>query len=67
MPVEHNFELWLTEITKAVCFSGKIKADGNRVDVKNWKTDNTLPNITGGYITKADKTTGGDPIASGRN
>lgn len=42
----------------------KIKADSNRVDiVKIETTDNTLPNLTGGYITKADKTTGGDPVA----
>lgn len=42
----------------------KIKADGNRVNVvKITDEDNTLPNLSGGYITKADKTTGGDPIA----
>jgi hypothetical protein len=42
----------------------KIKTDDNRVDViKITKNDNTLPALTGGYITKADKTTGGDPVA----
>ncbi len=42
----------------------KIKADDGRVDVlKIGATDNALPEISGGYITKADKTTGGDPIA----
>jgi hypothetical protein len=42
----------------------KIKADTNRVNViKITTSDITLPNITGGYITKADKTTGGDPVA----
>jgi hypothetical protein len=42
----------------------KIKADNDRVDViKIEPTDNTLPNLSGGYITKADKTTGGDPVA----
>jgi hypothetical protein len=42
----------------------KIKADSNRVNiVKITDADNTLPNLTGGYITKADKTTGGDPVA----
>lgn len=42
----------------------KIKADSNRVDIVKLEiTDNTLPNVTGGYITKADKTTGGDPVA----
>jgi hypothetical protein len=42
----------------------KIKADDNRVDViKIEPTDNALPDLSGGYITKADKTTGGDPVA----
>ncbi|MFZ0472230.1 MAG: CotH kinase family protein [Bacteroidales bacterium] len=42
----------------------KIKADEGRVDVLKIGTgDNTMPNISGGYITKADKTSGGDPIA----
>jgi hypothetical protein len=42
----------------------KIKADDNRVDViKILPADNALPDLSGGYITKADKTTGGDPIA----
>ena len=44
----------------------KIKADTNRVNiVKIVPSDNTLPNLSGGYITKADKTTGGDPVAWG--
>jgi hypothetical protein len=42
----------------------KIKADSNRVNILKITTaDSTLPNISGGYITKADKTTGNDPIA----
>lgn len=42
----------------------KIKSSTGRVNVlKIASTDNTLPNLTGGYITKADKDTGGDPIA----
>ncbi|NLJ42907.1 MAG: T9SS type A sorting domain-containing protein [Bacteroidales bacterium] len=42
----------------------KIKADDNRVNItKITRQDNTLPSITGGYIIKADKTTGGDPVA----
>ncbi|AWI24738.1 CotH kinase family protein [Flavobacterium pallidum] len=42
----------------------KVKADGNRVDVTKITTSqNTLPNLSGGYITKCDKTTGGDPVA----
>lgn len=45
-------------------FQEKIKADANRVNiVKMLATDNTLPNLSGGYITKSDKTTGGDPVA----
>ncbi|HUX58039.1 MAG TPA: CotH kinase family protein [Bacteroidales bacterium] len=42
----------------------KIKQGHDRVNVINIEPDdNTFPNITGGYITKADKTTGDDPIA----
>lgn len=42
----------------------KIKSSTGRVNVlKIASTDNTAPNLTGGYITKADKDTGGDPIA----
>lgn len=42
----------------------KIKADSNRVNVlKITAADNNAPLVTGGYITKADKTTGGDPVA----
>lgn len=42
----------------------KIKSNNNRVNVtKISSTDNSGVNLTGGYITKADKDTGGDPIA----
>ena len=42
----------------------KIKADTNRVNILKITTaDVSTPNVTGGYITKSDKTTGGDPIA----
>ena len=42
----------------------KIKIDDNRVNIqKMTDTDNAFPNVTGGYIVKADKTTGGDPVA----
>jgi hypothetical protein len=42
----------------------KVKAGTTRVNVlKIAAADITTPNITGGYITKADKDTGGDPIA----
>ena len=44
--------------------SERLKADANRINIlKITPSDNTLPNLSGGYITKADKTTGGDPIA----
>ncbi len=42
----------------------KVKADTNRVNVlKITTSDTTGENLTGGYITKADKTTGNDPVA----
>jgi hypothetical protein len=42
----------------------KIKADKNRVNViKITTTDNYSPEVTGGYITKADKLTGSDSPA----
>ena len=45
-------------------FMEKIKPDKNRVDIETMdETCNNYPEVTGGYITKADKTTGGDPIA----
>ncbi len=45
-------------------FMEKIKVDDNRINiVKMTSSDNNLPELSGGYVTKADKTTGGDPIA----
>lgn len=42
----------------------KIKQGSDRVNVTKIETnDNTFPKLTGGYITKSDKTTGGDPVA----
>lgn len=42
----------------------KIKSNANRLNiVKISDTDNAPETVTGGYITKADKTTGGDPVA----
>lgn len=42
----------------------KIKDDSNRVNIEEiTEDDNSGVNLTGGYITKADKTTGGDPVA----
>jgi spore coat protein CotH len=45
-------------------FMEKLKIDDNRINiVKMTNTDNSVPDLTGGYVTKADKTTGGDPVA----
>jgi len=45
-------------------FMEKLKVDDNRINiVKMTSSDTTLPNLTGGYVTKCDKTTGGDPVA----
>lgn len=45
-------------------FMEKIKIDTDRLNlVKLTTSDNTQPSLSGGYITKADKTTGGDPVA----
>jgi hypothetical protein len=42
----------------------KIKPDPQRVDIIELKREDvSFPDVSGGYITKADKTTGGDPIA----
>ena len=42
----------------------KLKADSERVNIQRLTaTDNVLPALSGGYLTKADKTTGGDPVA----
>lgn len=42
----------------------KIKVDDNRVNITRISTtDNAGELVTGGYITKSDKTTGGDPVA----
>jgi len=44
-------------------FMEKIKINDERVNIKKLTTsDNSLPNLSGGYIIKADKT-GSDPIA----
>ena len=45
-------------------FMEKIKPDKNRVNIEEMdQTCNSYPEVTGGYITKADKTTGNDPVA----
>ena len=45
-------------------FMEKLKIDDDRINVtKMSKTDNAGALLTGGYVTKCDKTTGGDPVA----
>lgn len=45
-------------------FMEKLKADSDRINIEKMEdTDNFGVSVTGGYITKADKTTGGDPVA----
>ena len=45
-------------------FMEKIKADKGRVNIEKMdQACNQYPEVTGGYIVKADKTTGGDPVA----
>ena len=45
-------------------FMEKIKPDKGRVNIEKMdQTCNQYPEMTGGYIVKADKTTGGDPVA----
>lgn len=45
-------------------FMEKLKVDENRINItKITATDNTYPAVSGGYVTKSDKTTGNDPIA----
>ena len=45
-------------------FMEKIKVDKDRVNIEKMdETCNSYPEVTGGYITKADKTTGNDPVA----
>jgi len=42
----------------------KIKRDSKRVNLLELaNSDNILPNVSGGYIVKSDKTTGGDFVA----
>ncbi|MDA9254426.1 CotH kinase family protein, partial [Flavobacteriaceae bacterium] len=42
----------------------KIKRDSDRVNLKKIDDEDTdFPEVTGGYIVKADKTTGGDVVA----
>lgn len=42
----------------------KIKVDDNRVNIEKMDgTCNSYPEVTGGYITKADKTNDSDPVA----
>ena len=52
------------EYTGLYILQEKLKADNNRININRIEaTDNALPELSGGYITKSDKTTGGDPVA----
>ena len=52
------------EYTGLYLLAEKIKADDNRVDVIKIDPDDVFqPELSGGYITKADKTSAGDPAA----
>ena len=45
-------------------FMEKIKADDNRVNIEKMdETCNSYPEVTGGYITKADRADNGNPAA----
>lgn len=45
-------------------FMEKLKIDAERINILKLTTsDNSSPAVTGGYVTKCDKTTGGDPVA----
>ena len=58
-------ELYINNLYRGIyLLQEKIKADKGRVDViKIGSNDNNLPNVSGGYITKADKVSMGEPIA----
>lgn len=64
-PRTHYCEVFLGGNYRGIYFlTEKIKVDKNRVNIaKIESTDNTMPKLSGGYMVKADKTTGGDPIA----
>lgn len=45
-------------------FMEKLKQDDNRINVTEITTaDTSYPAVSGGYVLKSDKTTGGDPVA----
>ena len=45
-------------------FMEKLKVDENRINITKITTaDNTYPAVSGGYVTKSDKTNGTDPVA----
>ena len=55
-------ELEVNETYQGVyVFMEKLKRDGDRIDIEKLRpTENSSPEITGGYILKIDKTAGGD-------
>lgn len=58
-------ELMLNGVYKGLyLFMEKLKIDDNRINIsKMLPTDISGESLTGGYVTKCDKTTGGDPVA----
>lgn len=58
-------ELFINDDYKGLyIFMEKLKVDDNRINIlKLSEEDNCYPEITGGYLTKSDKTTGGDVVA----
>ncbi|VBB46718.1 Secreted protein with CotH, lamin and Por secretion system C-terminal sorting domains (fragment) [uncultured Paludibacter sp.] len=45
-------------------FMEKLKVDENRINVTKMTTSDIIyPAVSGGYVTKSDKTTGNDPVA----
>ena len=61
----HYCELVLNDEYKGIyMLLEKLKADDSRIDIKKINVDdNTLPNLTGGYISKADKIEGEEILA----
>jgi hypothetical protein len=64
-PRVQYIEVIVNDDYKGVYFlTEKIKRDSDRVNLKKIADDeDSFPEVTGGYIIKADKTTGGDEIA----
>ncbi|MEY2924310.1 MAG: hypothetical protein RLZZ337_858 [Bacteroidota bacterium] len=64
-PRVHYVEVIVNDDYKGVyILTEKLKIDGDRIDIEKLSTsDNTFPNVTGGYIIKADKTNPGEEVS----